>query len=171
MKKFLKFIVLYPVVVFAIFIVLLIDSEILDLGSILLGDHYFRDKRFQRYDDPFKKCFSKQRTIMGAVESYNIDKDDYKDQMKALDQDELVRGGYLKKNLNHEVNKSCVYRDNGDLTGYGIVYCEYHGQSDPLGKIKPSKEYYRDERRKEMKVYLRFSVLFIIAGAITWFLL
>ena len=79
-----------------------------------------------------KSCYSNIRIISGAIEMYNMDVPTMMLNCNDGNQDILVSGGYLKKKLVSEPERSCSYADTGDLTGTGIVTCTYHGSADPL---------------------------------------
>ena len=85
-----------------------------------------------------KACFSNQRVIQGAVEMYNMD---VATMMQQLDTKILVEGNYLKSEPS-KPDTTCEYTNIGDLSGYGFVFCKYHGDPDHLVYC----EYYKDNR-------------------------
>lgn len=87
--------------------------------------------------DKFDDCLSNQRVLKGAVEMYNMDVEK-ENMMHSLDQELLVKEGYLKKIINLGPEKSCKYLDEGDLASdTAYIYCDYHG--DVEQKYKKSK--------------------------------
>ena len=79
-----------------------------------------------------KSCYSNIRIISGAIEMYNMDVPTMMLECNDANQAILVTGKYLKKVLVNEPERSCQYSSTGDLTGDGIVTCNYHGSADPL---------------------------------------
>ena len=88
-----------------------------------------------RRSSRMKSCFSNQRVIQGAIEMYNMDVKT-EDMMHYLDQEQLVRGNYLKKKLENEPERSCLYLSRGDLVEDGFIYCDYHGDISQPQRIK-----------------------------------
>ena len=71
------------------------------LGFLLLGPSPYYVKCGRRsYRD--KACYSNIRVITGAVEMYNMDHETF---MENLDEDLLVKDGYLKTKLIYKQNK------------------------------------------------------------------
>ena len=189
MKKFLKFIILFPIIFVVVLFVLGFSFSWLDhtthfhlFGSLFPDVLYSR--KFVHHRAPMKECFSDIRVISGAIEMYNMDnpvmiKDLNNETLQTLRDLKYLKDQYPHISSSDDKRNKCKYRTTGDLTGVGYIYCEYHGEADPLGKIKPSKEYYddvkRDERRKKiytiLHVFPQWGFFIIVAGAITWFLL
>ena len=171
MKKFIRFIFLFPII-FLIFVYsLAFIDHALGLGichSLLFDVFYYR--RFEHHSSPEKSCFNRQRQLIGAVEMYNMD---HKEMMTTLDVEELIREGYLKSKIEDSI-KDCIYCSDGDLTDSGIIYCKYHGEPTQE-KHKPSPEYYNKQQRKNFKrtfsVLAQYAVVFLIVGTITWAIL
>ncbi len=80
-------------------------------------------------------CLANQRTLMGAVEMYNMDSKEGKisefQHSMALEGSILVKQHYLRSPLKLPDEK-CRYKSQGDLSKDGIVYCEVH---DDLKKM------------------------------------
>ena len=101
-----------------------------------------------------KACFSNIRVIQGAVEMYNMDKNEY---MKTLDIDLLVESKYLEgKPYPPEVD--CQYLSEGNLAEDGKIYCKHHGiilNSEEERKISEK------EKSDEIKDSLKRKFLFL----------
>ena len=120
---------------------------------------------------PQKACFSNQRIISGAIEMYNMDHEvmmrDFNDYNAGL----LVSGKYLKS-IPVGSKPECRYLSSGDLTGEGVIYCEYHGSigynANSKDGVAPSDAYYQDEFRENLrnKMYSLAPIL-VILGAIS----
>lgn len=91
-----------------------------------------------------KACFANVRVLTGAVEMYNYGcSDSY---MKDLDIDKLTRTGYLKHSLDLPT-KNCFYKNMGDLTNDGVIYCVIHGFQE--------LHYLTEENIKKSDIYSR----------------
>ena len=104
-------------------------------------------------------CDSDQRMIIGAIEMYNMDNNEW---IKHCDDkviEELINKKYLRSNFNKPYSRysKCKYHNKGDLTNDGVLYCEFHGtlNQDDKNSIPPSKEYFETLRRAEIHYYLR----------------
>ncbi len=91
-------------------------------------------------------CKSNIRILTAAIEMYNMDATS---KMQSVDQDELVKGKYLKKILGNEYSTPCSYKTFGDLAEEGIIYCELHGDVNGV-KIEPgiNMQDYKIQREK-----------------------
>ena len=78
-------------------------------------------------------CKTNIRMLTGAVEMYNMDA---KSMMSSVDQNLLVKGGYIKTVLGKDYKTPCSYKTFGDLVEEGIIYCELHGDIYGI-KIEP----------------------------------
>ena len=175
MKKFISFVFLFPIILLIFIFSLGFIDHALGLGIChgLLHDIYYSSK-FHHQSNPRKSCLSNQRVLMGAMDMYNMD---HSEMMTTLDEEELLRGGYIKSKINKPSEK-CIYRCDGDFTETGKIYCEYHGEVDgeqPEAKYKPSPEYYKELQRKSynrtLNILTQYGAVFIIVGIITWSIL
>ncbi len=99
-----------------------------------------------------KSCFANIRILQGAVEMYNMDKEE---SMKTLDIDLLVKTNYLKSIVPPEMD--CQYFSEGNLAEDGKIYCKRHGIiPDPEEERKISEK----ERSEEIKGILLRKLLF-----------
>lgn len=80
----------------------------------------FRKAREQARD---KACYANQRVLLGAVEMYNMDKEN---SMTSLDIDALLNGKYLKSRP-YPPETRCQYLSSGNLAETGLIYCQLHG--------------------------------------------
>ncbi len=74
-----------------------------------------------------KSCYSNIRILQGAVEMYNMD---VATMMTSLDQSALINDHYIKDSsplVCPNDSKHGVYKNSGDLTDSGEIYCTYHG--------------------------------------------
>ncbi len=77
-----------------------------------------------------RSCYANMRTILGAVEMYNMD---HSQMMSGVEDPDtlntLLRSNYLRNQITRPV-PGCRYSNDGDLTGLGAVTCEIHGTVD-----------------------------------------
>jgi competence protein ComGC len=71
-----------------------------------------------------KICFNNQRSLVGAIEMYNMDHDVMIKNYDSNVYDTLVREKYIK---NNNIDTECDFFVAGDLTEGGYLYCLYHG--------------------------------------------
>lgn len=123
-----------------------------------------------------KFCDSDQRIIIGAIEMYNMDNNEW---IKHCDDkviEELINKKYLRSNFNDPYSRysKCKYHNKGDLTNDGVLYCEFHGTLNQNDKnsIPPSKEYFEELRRAEILSNLRLygPIILVVVAAVlvTW---
>ncbi|MBQ3643130.1 MAG: hypothetical protein II961_00905 [Candidatus Riflebacteria bacterium] len=141
------------------------------LGFLLLGPSPYYVKCGRRsYRD--KACYSNIRVITGAVEMYNMDHETF---MENLDEDLLVKDGYLKTKQPRP-ETACNYRGS-DLTGSGTVYCDYHGDLEgtrpdlskgpplsPLEKKQEQIHQYLNQVMEKIPYALLWPVLLVLIG-------
>ena len=115
---------------------------------------------------PEKYCASNIRVLHGAIEMYYLDNSIYFKEFNNEILNILKNQKYLKDDWPYKKytnSNKCKYLYTGDLSKDGIIYCEYHGGADPIGKIKPSREYEKDEQIKSIKKFFyRFEWLIYI---------
>jgi len=75
-----------------------------------------------------KACFANQRVILGAVEMYNMDKNEMLCHVDEVAIDMLLEGRYLKARPNCPSNG--IYHSTGDLSKDGTISCSIHGNPD-----------------------------------------
>ncbi|OGK12288.1 MAG: hypothetical protein A2W80_04650 [Candidatus Riflebacteria bacterium GWC2_50_8] len=75
-------------------------------------------------------CISNQDWVMHAINCYNSENSVLYKELNPSDlvdpESPLLKGKYLKSKIVN-VDDNCVLRSYGDLSEYGIIYCEYHG--------------------------------------------
>ena len=108
-----------------------------------------------------ERCFRNQRTLIGAIEMYNMDQ---KEMIKDLDSntyDLLIKGKYLKNTWLEETE--CEFFSEGDLSNDGFIYCSNHGDYSKKKKgeneeasLTPKKD--SRERMKNKMVKLLIAV-------------
>ena len=95
-----------------------------------------------------KRCFSNLRMINEAVEMYNMD---VSEMMVNIDLKTLINNKYLKEEAIDGLK--CKFKNTGDLSQDGFVYCEYHG--DLSGNIKGTdltvKVISKEDQQKQFK--------------------
>ena len=135
-----------------------------------------KGNRLRRHSSPpIRNCFSDIRSMTDAIDMYNMDNPVMITELNDRTLQIVKDLKYLKANTPDTTStyrKKCKYHTKGDLTENGFIYCEYHGQSDPLGKIKPSEEYYKDIRIRGIKIYLSdnsFTIVLIVTIIIIMF--
>lgn len=103
--------------------------DIIIIYCILNGTYSFVTMNMCGRKDigPEKRCFKIINSITIAVYDYNMNVP-VKDFMKELNVDKLIEKGYMKDFTPPE--KTCKYKCTGDLTEYGLVYCEMHGSPE-----------------------------------------
>lgn len=91
----------------------------------------FRKAREQSRE---KACYANMRVLLGAVEMYNMDNPEHP--MRNLQIQRLVDGKYLKGRITPPTS-GCRYKNNGDLSENGYIYCQLHGAVD--ADIRPEQ--------------------------------
>ena len=71
-------------------------------------------------------CLLRMVHITRAVENYNKNRVSF---MENLDVNKLVEHKFLNPN---EINKGCVYGNDGDLAAGGTVICKKHGSGKEI---------------------------------------
>ncbi len=87
-----------------------------------------------------RKCKGNIRLLKEAVEMYLMD---HPETTLNIDQNLLVEGKYIRENLGKNYNPPCNYKNLGNLSKDGVIYCELHGDINGI-KIDP---------KDDMKVY------------------
>lgn len=92
-----------------------------------------------------RQCFSNQRSLLMALEMYNMDQKKMINELNEKVIDTLEKEKYLKPKITYPKSGKCKYLNHGDLTEKGTIYCEYHGSADyksnKTNGVPPSKEY------------------------------
>jgi len=84
--------------------------------------------RPRRYGNSRQKaCFANQRVLMGAVEMYNMDRNEMIHEMNETVIDLLMEGKYLKAKVACYDTPPGRYFSTGDLAKDGVVSCTRHG--------------------------------------------
>ena len=115
-----------------------------------------------------RSCDSNIRVLSGAVEMYNMDNPVM---IKYLS-DEVIQDLEEKKYINkwpynkHRFWDKCKFKCTDDLTGNGIIYCEFHGSVGWEGEVKPSKECFNELDRQARKLWWEENRLIIIVYGI-----
>ena len=123
------------------------------------------------YEGGFKVCFSNQRVILGAIEMYNMDNTESICELNENVLEILYKNKYLKQEIKGSVKGKCKYLSREDLTKDGMIYCEFHGNSDyrETGKgIPPSKEFERYMKSYNYNHFIKhYTPAFIIIIIVT----
>jgi competence protein ComGC len=107
-----------------IFIISLILVAMSDIG---------RTHNYRRIS-PQKVCFGNQRVLIGGIDMYNMDHSEMINTYNQSIRDLLIKEKYLPASFMKDVE--CEFLAEGDLTGYGFLYCVYHGEPDERKKGK-----------------------------------
>ncbi|PKL50841.1 MAG: hypothetical protein CVV42_02205 [Candidatus Riflebacteria bacterium HGW-Riflebacteria-2] len=74
-----------------------------------------------------KACFANQRVIMGAIEMYNMDNNEFMRHMDETALKSLIEGRYLKSMPNCPAYPPGQYVSDGDISQDGTIRCTVHG--------------------------------------------
>ena len=124
--------------------------------------------------NPQKTCFSNMRTLLGAIEMYNMDNEEMLHELNDDVIDRLIKGKYIKEDrvCCPKKNEPGHYHNQGDLCDDGVIYCDYHGSVEGYGSgkgqvVPPSREYVMEERRREFQQTMNaFIPIIVIIGFI-----
>ena len=131
----------------------------------------FRNSHHNSRDHQYKTCSDNIRVLSTSIEMYNFDS---KTSMKNLDQEILFKEKYIKRIIENELDKECIYKSLGDLSGAGFIYCEKHGNLQGM-KIKPDMSFQdylneqdkieleQKERANRQKLLFTFNMVLLFA--------
>jgi competence protein ComGC len=104
------------------------------LTAIAIPNH----RKCYRPYPKIKRCYFNMRILLGAVEMYNMDKDDdinfIASGSYAHISDILVKEGYLKTHLSKPEPKCGYY-----MTEDGVFHCHEHGTASPPIRLESKK--------------------------------